>query len=174
MNDRPTINTPVGQFDLVVWAGRNTSGIQPFGDRVLILPDQASGQIGSVYVPPEVIERVAEAAETGVLVAAGDAAWAWNSDRTRRYEGTKPVPGTRVYFERYAGAKHKGRDGLLYRLLDDKSIGGFAVEPEGDPVEVAGPSTAVTESHKLQEALARESDRQYTITDPSKGTLSGY
>lgn len=160
MNDRPTLNTPVGQFDLVVWIGRNTSGIQPFGDRVLILPDQASSQINGIYVPPETIERIAEAAETGVLVALGDAAWAWNSDRTRRYEGTKPTPGQRVYFERYAGAKHRGADGLLYRLLDDKSIGGFAVPPEGEPVQDAGPETHAVEARRLQDAIVGGSDGQ--------------
>lgn len=153
MNDQPKLITPVGQFDLVVWIGRNTSGIQPFGDRVLILPDQASAQIGGIYVPPETIERIAEAAETGVLVAVGDAAWAWNSDRSRRYEGTKPEPGVRVYFERYAGAKFKGRDGLLYRLMNDTSVGGFAFEPEGDPVEMAGPAAHTVEARKLQDAI---------------------
>lgn len=149
----PKLLTPVGQFDMVVWPGRNTSGIQPFGDRILVLPDQAASQIGGVYVPPETIERIAEAAETGVLVAVGDGAWAWNSDRSRRYDGVKPTPGTRVYFERYAGGKFHGRDGLVYRLMSDNAIGGFAVEPEGDPVETAGPAAHAVEARKLQEAL---------------------
>src|SRR5258707_29146 len=124
-SQRKLLHTPIGQFDLVAWAGRNTSGIQPFGDRVLILPDQASTMIGGVLVPPEPIERMAEAAETGVLVGVGEGAWAWNGDRSRRYEGIKPEPGARVYFERYAGGKFHGQDGLVYRLMDDKSVGGF-------------------------------------------------
>lgn len=148
--------TPVGEFDAAVWQGRNTSGIQPFGDRVLVLPDQATTQtMGGLFIPPETIERIAEAAETGVLVAIGEGAWAWNGDRTRRYEGVKPAPGQRVYFERYAGGKFHGRDGLVYRLMDDKCIGGFAVEPEGNAVTLGGPAAHAVEAVKLQAAITQ-------------------
>ena len=151
---QPKVLTPVGMFDIVKWPGRNTSGIRPFGDRVLILTDQASSAtMGGVMIPPEMMERVAEAAETGVLVAIGDGAWAWNGDRSRRYEGVKPAVGQRVYFERYAGGKFHGRDGLVYRLMDDKCIGGLAVEPEGEPVDPAGPTPHQVEATKLQAAI---------------------
>ncbi len=80
-------------YDMVEWGGVNTSGIRPFGDRVLILPDQPATKYGSILLPPVEIERAALAAETGVLVACGDGAWFWNSDRTRKYEGAKPMPG---------------------------------------------------------------------------------
>lgn len=164
MNDQPKLITPIGQFDLVVWIGRNTSGIKPRYENVLILPDQASTMIGGVYVPPETIERIAEAAETGVMVAAGPSAWKWNSDRTRRNEEPPIEPGTRIWFARYSGMKIQGRDGLLYRLMSDNCIAGEDVEPEGDPVEMAGPSAHAVESIKLQEAL----------TDPSRGRNSGF
>src|SRR5581483_4523344 len=150
---QPKIITDGGQhYDMVEWAGCNTSGIKPFGDRVLVLPDQPATKYGSILLPAVEIERAALAAETGVLVASGDGAWYWNSDRTRKYEGTKPVPGDRVYFERYAGAQYKGRDGIVYRLMDDKAIGGFQVEPEGGPVAEAGPASHVVEALSLDAA----------------------
>jgi co-chaperonin GroES (HSP10) len=151
---QPKIITDGGQhYDMVEWAGRNTSGIKPFGDRVLVLPDQPATKYGSILLPAVEIERAALAAETGVLVASGDGAWYWNSDRTRKYEGTKPVAGDRVYFERYAGAQYRGKDGVVYRLMDDKSVGGFQVEPEGEPVVEAGPDSHVVEAQALQDAI---------------------
>lgn len=167
MNDRPTINTPIGEFDRVEWIGRNSSGIQPFGDRVLILPDQATiRSAGGILKPPEEIERKSEGAETGVLVAIGDGAWAWNSDRSRRYEGEKPIPGQRVYFERYAGGKFHGKDGLLYRLMDDKAVGGLDVAQEGEPVVLGGAAVYAEEARKLQEALIAFSDAAYGESSP--------
>lgn len=152
---QPKLLTPVGQYDMIQWPGRNTSGIKPRYERVLVLPDQASSNVGGVFLPPETIERLAEAAETGVIVAVGADAWKWNSDRSRRCEDSPIPPGTRVYFERYAGGKFHGRDGLLYRLMDDKCIGGEAVEPEGEPVVQAGPASHVSEALALQDAIAR-------------------
>lgn len=119
--------TPLGQYEHVQWNGKNTSGITPIGDRVLILPDCAVGVTsGNVHIPQELQERMSMAAESGVLVAVGDGAWFWNSDRTRRFEGTRPTAGQRVYFERYAGAVHHGKDGKMYRLADDKVVGGLS------------------------------------------------
>jgi co-chaperonin GroES (HSP10) len=152
MNDQASITTPVATYTIVEWVGRNTSGIQPFGERVLILPDQPAAEVNGIAYPAMYIERAAEAAETGVMVALGESAWAWNGDRSRRYEGVKPAPGARVYFERYAGAKFKGRDGLLYRLMEDKSVGGFAVEPEGEIVE-SGPAAHEKAAKELQDAI---------------------
>lgn len=173
MNDRPTINTPIGEYDRVEWIGRNSAGIQPFGDRVLVLPDQASIKSpGGILRPPDEIERKTEGAETGVLVAVGDGAWAWNSDRTRRYEGERPVPGQRVYFERYAGAKYVGKDGLLYRLLDDKSIGGLDVPQEGEPVVLGGAAVYAEEARKLQEALLAFSDEAFGQSSPIPGATA--
>ena len=119
------VMTPLGQYEPVQWNGKNESGFLPIGDRVLILPDEFAEQTsGGIYVDETTRERNTKAAETGVLVAVGESAWYWNSDRTRRYEGAKPVPGQRLRFERYAGAIHHGHDGRLYRVLDDKSVSG--------------------------------------------------
>ena len=119
------LTTEHGQYVPVIWNGINESGLVPIGDRVLVLPDKSAEQTdGGVFVSPVQQSRNNEAAETGVLIAMGDAAWVWNSDRTRPYSGVKPQIGQRVWFEKYAGSKQHGDDGLVYRIMDDKCIGG--------------------------------------------------
>lgn len=119
--------TPVGEYEPAQWKGKNTSGIAPIGDRVLVLPDKAPEKsAGGIDFLPTQQDRDGLAAETGVLVAVGEAAWKWNSDRTRPYDGTKPQVGQRVWFERYAGSVQYGVDGVAYRLMDDKCIGAVA------------------------------------------------
>lgn len=115
--------TPLGQYEPAKWDGENLSACRPIGDRVLILPDGAAEQTGgNVFLPQDMQERMSMAAETGVLIAVGDGAWYWNSDRTRRFEGSKPKPGDRVGFERYAGSVRHGKDGKIYRIMDDKCV----------------------------------------------------
>jgi co-chaperonin GroES (HSP10) len=119
--------TPLGEYVPAEWSGENTSGIIPIGDRVLVLPDKAPDRSSGGVVFTEIQQdRDGLAAETGVLVALGEAAWKWNSDRTRPFDGTKPKVGQRVWFERYAGAIQYGRDGVAYRLMDDKAVGAVA------------------------------------------------
>ena len=122
---KPTIKTELGTYSVVEFAGKNESGYRdPVGDRVLILPDQPQND-GLITLPDDLLERIALAAETGVIVALGNGAFARNSDRSP-FVGEKPKVGTRVLFERYAGMKVLGRDGNWYRCMDDRCIGLFA------------------------------------------------
>jgi co-chaperonin GroES (HSP10) len=119
--------TPLAQYVPAHWSGINESGISPIGDRVLVLPDKPVEKTeGGVLLPDQRKDSDGMAAETGVLVAAGDTAWKWNSDRTRAYDGVKPQIGQRVWFERYAGAELTGADGIKYKLMDDRCIGAIA------------------------------------------------
>lgn len=121
--------TPLGQYVPAEWHGKNTSGILPIDDRVLVLPDKAPTKTdGGVLLTETTQDHDGLAAETGVLVAIGESAWTWNSDRSRPFSGTKPEIGQRVWFERYAGAIQFGRDGVAYRLMDDKCVGAVAAE----------------------------------------------
>lgn len=104
--------------------GKNESGCVPIGDRVLIRPDIAAAKSGSLTLPEAVVERAQLSSSSGVIVAVGDGAWFWNSDRTRPYEGEKPKAGDRVFFDKYAGKVILGDDGVEYRLMDDVSVGG--------------------------------------------------
>lgn len=121
--------TPLGEYVPAQWIGANLSGIVPIGDRVLVLPDKAPAtSTGGIQFTETQQDRDGKAAETGVLVAVGDGAWTWNSDRSRPFDGTKPEVGQRVWFERYAGSEQYGVDGVMYRLMLDKCIGAIAAE----------------------------------------------
>ena len=117
------LKTELGEFSTAIFTGKNESGYDPMGDRVLVLPDQGSEKTsGGTFLDQETLERITAAAETGILVACGDEAFVWNSDRRRKWEGRKPEIGQRVYFERYAGALIRGDDGKTYRCMDDKAV----------------------------------------------------
>lgn len=105
--------------------GKNESGCKPIGDRVLIRPDIAASSSGTIKLPDDVVERAQMSSSSGVIVEAGDDAFAWNSDRTRPFTGERPKAGDRVFFDKYAGKVILGDDGVEYRLMDDASIGGI-------------------------------------------------
>jgi len=113
----------INSFDFVQaeWSGKNTSGYAPFGDRVLIQVDQASHKAGMIEIPQDVQERLSMAAELGLLVAAGEGAFSFNSDGTKM-TGRKPQPGERVFIERYAGQLVTGVDGQKYRVMDSRCV----------------------------------------------------
>lgn len=116
------IKTPLGEFDIAPYSGRNESGYQPTGDRVLILPDQCAEQTsGGLYLDPTTMERITAASETGILAAMGDMAFD-KTARGRQWTGRKPAIGDRVYFERYAGVILVGDDGKTYRVMDDDAV----------------------------------------------------
>lgn len=120
------IMTPLGQYEPVKWDGKNTAGHHPIAERILVLPDGAAQQTsGNVFIPEEMQERMAMAAETGVLVEAAVDAWTRSADRTGPYRGRRPEPGQRVGFERYSGQIHHGKDGRLYRVMDDTCVSGL-------------------------------------------------
>ena len=97
---------------------------RPLGDRVIVRVDEVKEtSAGGVMLPFDVQERHNAASTTGVIVALGDAAFYWSFDRTRKWEGEKPVVGNRVLFDKYAGALVPGDDDNWYRIMDDKCIG---------------------------------------------------
>lgn len=103
--------------------GVNRSGYVPFGDKVIVLPDKARDAIGSISLPAQVTERYTMAAITGVIVAMGEGAFAWNADKATQTVGRKPQVGDRVFMERYGGQLLYGLDGNMYRVMDDRCIG---------------------------------------------------
>lgn len=125
------LKTTQAEYVLAEYGGTNESGYRPFGDRVLVLPDTAARKTaGGIEIPDDVQERQSYAAETGVIIEAGDGAFVWNSDRTRRWEGAKPKSGDRVFFDRYSGGIVHGRDGRTYRIIDDKAIACVSIETD--------------------------------------------
>lgn len=119
------LNVSRVEYMPAIYSGSNKSGVEPVGDRVLVLPDMAMTKSqGGIELPQDIHERMQLSASSGVVIACGDDAFAWNSDRTRPFSGYKPKAGDRVHFEKYAGKEIVGDDGVKYRLVDDKSIGG--------------------------------------------------
>ena len=110
--------------------GTNRSGIVPLGDMVVILPDKVPERTrGGLYLSEETKSTQSLAAETGIMIEAGEGAFVWTKDRMRELIGRKPVPGDRVFYARYSGQQVVGADGQTYRYMDDKCIGAIA---EGD------------------------------------------
>lgn len=116
------------EFVLATWDGVNRSGYAPLDDKVLVLIDEhAEATSGGIALTAEFVERQTMASEHGVVVAVGPAAFRWNDDGTRAWDGKRPEPGDRVYVERYAGQLLNGRDGRKYRLMAQKCIGAVAL-----------------------------------------------
>lgn len=107
------------------WGGTNESGITPLGDSVIIKIDRASdkiGKTGMLVAAPSMQKTHDRASQTGLVVAVGDGAFVWTADRSRPWSGTKPQPGDRVFFGRYAGEPYQGDDGDLYVILTDTQV----------------------------------------------------
>ena len=126
-----TVDTQFGSYDMAAWSGQNESGIRALCDKVLVLPDQAVTMYGAIHLTDVSKESISAAATTGILVSVGPQAFAYDSDRLVHWEGERPQPGSRVYFQKYAGQEHQGRDGQMYRVMRDKDIA--AME---EPLEV--------------------------------------
>ena len=145
--NKSVVLTPLARYVPAEWSGKSESGIYPIGDRVLVLPDKSIEETeAGIIIPAQTQDHDGLAAETGVLVAIGEAAWKWNSDRTRPFDGTRPEIGQRVWFERYGGSIQYGVDGQAYRLMDDKCIGAVA-DPNAavgkkEPKRTAAPNLA--------------------------------
>jgi len=107
------------------WSGRNDSGVAPVGDNVLVLPDKAAEKTqGGIFLSEDMVDKHGLAAETGIVAALGEGAFKWSTDRARPFDGAKPEPGQRCYFERYAGRIVHGKDGRIYRLMSDVCVAG--------------------------------------------------
>jgi co-chaperonin GroES (HSP10) len=118
------------EYQRVAYEGTNTSGYEPLGDRVLVLCDEVMEKsAGGIIIVEELKARMQMSAETGMIIEVGPSAFEWNADRMRPFGGPKPVPGTRVYFDRYAGTLMEGVDGRTYRMMDDKHIAGKEKPP---------------------------------------------
>jgi co-chaperonin GroES (HSP10) len=127
------IITQFGQYR-AQYDGENRSGLQPICDLVLVLCDQAADMTsGGIHIPDDVREKMGYAATTGVVVAVGPQAFAYDSRRMVFWEGERPKQGDRVVFKKYSGIEYDGRDGMMYRLMEDRCIGAIELPIEPEP-----------------------------------------
>jgi chaperonin GroES len=116
---------------------KNESGIHPCGDRVLIRPDDIEEKTeGGIIIPGSVSELHAMAQSIGTFIAAGPDAWTHFVEREtngpvkcRGYSQPFAKPGDRVAFAKYGGLQVEGKDGVVYRLMNDEDV--TAIVEEG-------------------------------------------
>lgn len=129
-----TMATAAGTYRLAEWDGTNQFGAAPVCDMVLVLVDGgAEKSAGGVIFTDASKEQTGLGSCTGIIVATGPQAFAYDADRLVKWEGARPQPGNRIWFQRYAGQEHFGLDGNMYRVMQDRSISLFAEvakEPE--------------------------------------------
>lgn len=107
-----------GEFIPARWAGANTSGLTPRGVNVLVKMDQMVARTsGGIILPDDTIEKQNAASETGCVFGVGPGVNAQGA-------GDLKV-GDRIYIEKYAGIVARGRDGLMYRFVDERNVGGL-------------------------------------------------
>jgi co-chaperonin GroES (HSP10) len=94
----------------------NTSGLEPGGYAVLVLPFEPELNASMIIVPANVRERTATVETRAIVVAVGSEAW---KDESK----PRAVPGDRVLIARYAGIMVVGTaDGRQYRMVNDRDI----------------------------------------------------
>jgi co-chaperonin GroES (HSP10) len=94
----------------------NLSGINPQGDRVLVQVEEIEETTdGGIIIPKTQLAKHEMAQMAAVLVATGNDAW---SD----YLSPFAQIGERVLYQRHSGIQLRGKDGRLYRLVNDVDI----------------------------------------------------
>jgi co-chaperonin GroES (HSP10) len=131
---RPKIlSTDVADYERAEWSGKNESGMLPFGDAVMILPDKSAetaGKMGLIHITEDQKDRMTLATESGVIIATGEDAFQRSPSTGRAYTGRVPRAGDRVLFARYSGRAFKGQDGVRYIIMTDSCVGGIEINGE--------------------------------------------
>lgn len=123
------LKTAHGQFLQRPWNGKNGAGMLPLGDKVLVLVDPAMQKTkGGILLTDQLAETQTLSSTTGILVAVGEGAFLWDTDRAAEWRGHQPQAGERVFFQRYAGQEYTGIDGEIYRIMQDRSIAAIAAD----------------------------------------------
>ena len=104
---------------------KNESGIYPTEFKVLIAPIEVEEKTkGGIIIPDQTKERDQFAQMEGQLIAISPLAFSYAD-----WNGYKPPkPGDRVLFAKYAGTVVTGRDGKMYRLVNDKDLTAVLME----------------------------------------------
>jgi co-chaperonin GroES (HSP10) len=108
----------------------NVSGINPVGNRILLLPIevQQTSASGIIIATEETSAREQMANTTGVVIAMGDQCF---DDEVTPWCAV----GDKVIFAKYAGLLYLGRDGKQYRMINDKDVTGY-LDADVDVVDV--------------------------------------
>jgi chaperonin GroES len=143
-----TFVTHRGVYDTAHWDGINHSGLLPLCDMVLIKVDAGAKQTsGGIIVVDEAKDSTSLGSTTDVLIRSGPQAFAYDADRLLKWEGDRPQPGDRIWFQRYAGQEHFGLDGDLYRIMRDREVAAIE-DKEAVAAVAAEPETKIVRAAK--------------------------
>lgn len=106
---------------------KNDSRIFPTEYKVLISPIVVDEKTkGGIIIPDEHKDREQFAQMQGTLIAVSPLAFTYAGDESWG-KSSKPKPGDKVLFAKFAGAVVKGMDGKDYRIVNDKDIAAVLV-----------------------------------------------
>lgn len=95
---------------------KNTSGLKPLGQSVLVKPYQPEWKATTLIKPPDMDARYAMVEQRATVVEVGPEAWC-----DEKFPRAKP--GDNVYIAKFAGHMAKGTmDGEQYRLVHGNDI----------------------------------------------------
>ena len=102
----------------------NPSGISPTEYKVLVKPKPAEEVSKGGIIMPDSTKTSEKFAQTeGVIIAQSPLAHSYSTPEEWAASGaSKPQPGDRILYAKYAGAWVKGKDGVEYILIQDKDI----------------------------------------------------
>lgn len=105
----------------------NTSGIEPFDTRVLLLHDAVEEKRGSIFLPDQIKDQEKHAQTKATVIAVGPLAWGEARYDAKRFGQMASFPeiGSRVLVGRYAGNVYKGADGKDYVVVNDGDVIAF-------------------------------------------------
>ena len=104
----------------------NESGLRPKGRAVLIRPYEPQAMSSIIEMPASHKDRMASLEQRAVMIEAGPSAW---------FDEPTPraVPGEHIIVTKFAGYMALGKDGLQYRVINDRDVF-CGVEAEEAPV----------------------------------------
>lgn len=106
-----------GAGNLMSVVAKNAAGIDPLEYKVLVRPVEVDQKTrGGIILPDETKERDQHAAMEGEVIAISPLAFKYEDDAPR------PHVGATVIFARYSGINVTGKDGVAYRLMNDKDV----------------------------------------------------
>lgn len=117
----PWEDEPVASVSHETTVSGNPSGILPFEFKVLVKPDEVKKVTdGGILLPDDPREQEAKAQMKGTIIAISPGAFSYHMWPSWV---SLPRVGDRVLYSKYGGSIQKGKDGVEYRLVNDKDIG---------------------------------------------------
>ena len=101
----------------------NKSGIIPLGFKVLVkIQEIEEVTKGGIIIPTDTVEKESAASQIATVIDFGQAAFTIGVGDLPNEWNVKPVVGSNVILNRYAGITIESKNKEEYRLVNDKEI----------------------------------------------------